>query len=219
MAKRRCIKWKYYFMLVLYQPTTLGLCHSEILIPKFGIIVSEFQIYAAYIAWQLGICWQALRCNIVTHLYYWLSGFKGLLLYWSMASCCGKIPEQNNQEALRIEPPRDKTNKMTVRPAKIQISLGIRPVWSEPSLCTHWVAKDPSFLHADSEASDQTGQMPRLIWVFAGRTTTLLVLSWGISILFEWGLRVQSRRCIWIYWTFTRPETNVKFNPCMELLL
>ena len=28
------------------------------------------------------------------------------------------------------EPPRDKTNKMTVRPAKTQISLGIRQVWS-----------------------------------------------------------------------------------------
>ena len=28
------------------------------------------------------------------------------------------------------EPPHDKTNKMTVRPAKTQISLGIRPVWS-----------------------------------------------------------------------------------------
>ena len=26
------------------------------------------------------------------------------------------------------EPPHDKTNKMTVRPAKTQISLGIRPV-------------------------------------------------------------------------------------------
>ena len=29
----------------------------------------------------------------------------------------------------------DKTNKVTVRPAKTQISLGIRPVWSESSLC------------------------------------------------------------------------------------
>ena len=28
------------------------------------------------------------------------------------------------------EPPHDKTNKMTVRQAKTQISLGIRPVWS-----------------------------------------------------------------------------------------
>ena len=46
---------------------------------------------------------------------------------------------------------------MSVRPAKTQISLDIRPVWSEISLCAQWVAKDPSFLHADSEDSDQTG--------------------------------------------------------------
>ena len=49
------------------------------------------------------------------------------------------------------EPQHDKTNKVTVRPAKTQISLGIRQVWSESSLCAQWVAKDPSFLHADSE--------------------------------------------------------------------
>ena len=74
-------------------------------------------------------------------------------------------------------PRHDKSNKVTVRPAKTQISLGIRPVWSESwlsawrkpgSLATHW---------AHSEDSDQTGRMPRLIWVFAGRTVTLLVLS------------------------------------------
>ena len=34
------------------------------------------------------------------------------------------------------EPRHDKTNNVAVRPAKIQISLGIRPVWSESSLCT-----------------------------------------------------------------------------------
>ena len=69
------------------------------------------------------------------------------------------------------------TNKMSVRPTKTQISLGIRPVWPESSLsawrqlgslATHW---------AHSEDSDQTGRMPRLIWVFAGRTLILLVLS------------------------------------------
>ena len=47
---------------------------------------------------------------------------------------------------------------------------GIRPGWSESSLCAQWVAKDPSFLRADSEDSDQTGRIPRLIWVFAGCT-------------------------------------------------
>ena len=77
-----------------------------------------------------------------------------------------------------IEPSHDKTNKVAMRPTKTQISLGIRPVWSEPSLCAHqWVAKDPRFLHADSKVSDQTGRMTKLIWVFAGRTLTLLVLS------------------------------------------
>ena len=76
-----------------------------------------------------------------------------------------------------IEPRHDKTNKMSVRPAKTQISLGIRPVWSASSLCTQWVAKDPSFLNEDSEGSDQTGRMPRMIWVIAGHTLTLLVLS------------------------------------------
>ena len=43
--------------------------------------------------------------------------------------------------------------------------------------------KDPSFLHANSEDSDQTGWMSRLIWVFAGRTVTLLVLSCRDSII------------------------------------
>ena len=38
------------------------------------------------------------------------------------------------------------------------------------SLCAQWVAKEQCFLHADSEDSDQTGPISRLIWVFAGRT-------------------------------------------------
>ena len=63
-----------------------------------------------------------------------------------------------------------KPTKWHVRPAKTQISLGIRPVWSESSLCAQRLAKDTSFLYADSVDSDQTGRMPRLIWVFAGRT-------------------------------------------------
>ena len=73
-----------------------------------------------------------------------------------------------------------KAAKWHVRPAKTQISLGI--CQSDQSLlCAQWVAKDPSFLNVDSEDSDQTGRMPRLIWVFAGCTVILLVLSWGGS--------------------------------------
>ena len=40
-----------------------------------------------------------------------------------------------------------------------------------------------SCLHADSEDSDQTGQMSRKILVFAGRTLILLVLSCHGSVL------------------------------------
>ena len=47
-----------------------------------------------------------------------------------------------------------KPKKTTVRPVKIQISLGIRPIWSESLLSTQWVAKDSSFLHAYSKESD-----------------------------------------------------------------
>ena len=85
----------------------------------------------------------------------------------------------------RFEPRHDKTNEMTVRPVKTQISLGILPVWSESSLCAQWEAKDPSFLHADSEDSDQTGRMPRLIWVFAGGTCHFVgfVMRWLICDL------------------------------------
>ena len=59
-------------------------------------------------------------------------------------------------ELSKNEPPYDKTNKVSMHPAKMQISLGIHPVWSESSMCSQWVAKDPSFLHADSKDSDQT---------------------------------------------------------------
>ena len=55
------------------------------------------------------------------------------------------------------------------------------------SLATHW---------AHSEDSDQTGWMPRLIWVFAGHTVTFLVLSccgsYGMSrFCYSW--------CSWRY--------------------
>ena len=56
-----------------------------------------------------------------------------------------------------------------VRPAKIQISLRIRAVWSESSLGAFWIAEDAKCLHVNNEDSDQTAQMRRLIWVFVGR--------------------------------------------------
>ena len=59
--------------------------------------------------------------------------------------------------------------KWHVRPQRL------RSAWAsaqsdQSSLYAQWAAKDPRFLHANSEASDQTGWMPRLIRVLAGRT-------------------------------------------------
>ena len=69
-----------------------------------------------------------------------------------------------------------------MRPAKIQISLRIRAVWSEPPLGAFRIANDAKFcvsvcvcvcvcvlfvfFQAETEVSDQTAWMRKLIWVF-----------------------------------------------------
>ena len=129
-----------------------------------------------------------------------------------------KKPYKKNHCESEYELPHDKTNKMTVCPAKTRISLGIRPVWSESllsawrklgSLATHW---------AHNKDSDQTGRIPRLIWVFAGCMVILLVFSWHGSYLhspleFHWNTeasKVQAEQpkyephhektCLWGLW-------------------
>ena len=82
------------------------------------------------------------------------------------------------EEQITNEPRHDKTDKMSVRPPSedsdqpghppslIRVfGVRMKNAWS---LATHWV---------HCEDSGQTGWMPRLIWVFAGRTHILLVLS------------------------------------------
>ena len=61
------------------------------------------------------------------------------------------------------EPPHDKTNNMACAPSGDSDQPGHPPSLIRVFACAHWVAKDPSFLHADNEDSDQTGRMPRLI--------------------------------------------------------
>ena len=73
-----------------------------------------------------------------------------------------------------IEPPHDKPTMWLCAQQRLRSAYldqhGHPPSLIRAFACAQWVAKDPSFLHADSEDSDQTGRMPRLIWVFAGRT-------------------------------------------------
>ena len=84
-----------------------------------------------------------------------------------------------------------KPTKLHLRPAKTQISLGIRPIWSESSQYAQWVAEVPMFLNADSEdwsdwASRQGGR-PGWFVSSLGAVAILLVLSCGgSSIYYGW---------------------------------
>ena len=91
------------------------------------------------------------------------------------------------------EPHHDKTNEMACAPSEDSDQPGHPTSLIKVFACALWVAKDPSFLHADSKDSDQTGRMPRLIWIFAEHTAILLVLSSGGS--FHSSFQAK-RRCI-----------------------
>ena len=112
--------------------------------------------------------------------------------FWTMSSHSRNKPNPSekiniNWEVSRLSYPNHciyRTGASQQLASRFQTYWADSPVWSESSLCAQWLAKDTRFPHADSEDSDQTGRMPRLIWVFAGRTLILLVLSWGGSDFF-----------------------------------
>ena len=72
-------------------------------------------------------------------------------------------------------------------------------------LCGQWVAKDPSFLHADSVDSDQTKWMSRRSESLLGAHAIWLVLSWGGSYGETWKkmyIKLDSKAI------FFKPATN-----------
>ena len=83
--------------------------------------------------------------------------FGYMLLFWKRMSICFA-----NSVEEPFEPPHDKTNNMAVRPAKTQIILGIRPVWSESSLSA-W-RKVGTLLWTHSEGSEMSEIEP--VWGF-----------------------------------------------------
>ena len=133
----------------------------------------------------------------------------GIRLVWSESSLCAQWVAKDPRflfeffylfpylNPLHWDLCRDMTKptKMAVHPAKTQISLGIRLVWSESSLCAQWVAKDPRFLHADSEDSDQTGriQSPRYITWHHTRSKVMKVFSIKL-ILYCTGVTICSTK-------------------------
>ena len=81
---------------------------------------------------------------------------------------------------------RVKVMKWPVHSAKIQISLGLCPVWSVFAVRFQplWIAKDPSLLHADNEDSDQIGAFPGWSESKLCAQIILLVLSCSGSFVF-----------------------------------
>ena len=85
-----------------------------------------------------------------------------------------------------------KPTKWHVRPPKTQIRLGGSSLaaWRKlGSLTTHWV---------HSKDSGQTAWMPKLIWVFTGRTVILLVchVMAQLSFMQKWLVRELINNCI-----------------------
>ena len=63
----------------------------------------------------------------------WDTSLKGFVYkFWNLR--VNKEVSQRRMLIAKHEPRHDKTNKVAVRPAKTQISLGSRLVWSESSL-------------------------------------------------------------------------------------
>ena len=86
---------------------------------------------------------------------------------------------------------------------------GICPVWSESLLCTQWVARNPSFVHADSKDwSDWTDAQANLCWVhmpfrrFYHALSQILFLFLHENICFGYSLEAtqwDTARHFWEY--------------------
>ena len=114
------------------------------------------------------------------------------------------------------EPRHDKTNKMSVRPAK-DSSAWASAQCDQSLHCPHEDSLGPLPIERTVK-TDQTGWMPGLIRVFAGQTFILLVLSCrGSPINNLLGLLVQSVACQICYLTSVQvlPVQVLQISPAM----
>ena len=103
-----------------------------------------------------------------------------------------------------------KPTKWHVRPAKTQISLGIRQVWSEPSTCSQSVAKDQCFFWRTAKTLIRLGGCPGWSESSLGTHAILSVLSCGGSLNFEFTLKFVM--CLHLTWHFGLHKVQTKEN-------
>ena len=109
----------------------------------------------------------------------------------------------NNKCYQALQPRHDKTNKMTVRPAKTQISLGIRPAWSEASLsawrnlgflASNWTHSGDWSDWADAQAELSLDWAHThfvsfvMLWLKCGFKLSPFDLKWNWFLLLVWKL-------------------------------
>ena len=138
---------------------------------------------AAYSAWRYSI-WNKHRIMSLWEL-RWLRGYiEPPFLFWKTHTFNAHV-EHAKQILIKfgrtlIEPGHDKTNKLACATFEDSDQPGHPPSLIRVFAVRWKVAKDPCFLHADSEDTDQIWGMPRLIWVFDGRTCLFdgFVMRW-----------------------------------------
>ena len=104
-------------------------------------------------------------------------------------------PSENNIYRFRTEPELHYSHTQYM---SHDMTKPTKWVCAQRRVRSTWTSAQSKILRADSEDSDQTVRMPRLIWVFTGRTLTLLILScpgsYGTTESFsKWPE-------IWTYW-------------------
>ena len=99
-----------------------------------------------------------------------------------------------------------KPTKWHVRPAKTQISLGIRPVLSMSSLCAFMVAlRTQSFLRRTARIC------PDWLEALLGAHVILLVLSWCSSFRLQWKCKESNRQPLLFYACKSLESSVTKF--------
>ena len=137
-----------------------------------------FMITAQHTSWKktclgliliVSLTFEKNQCQVKYYIKYigkLYRNFSLFLLFRKKSVWTLKISAVYHVCETTIEPPRDKTNKMACAPSEDSDQPGHLSAWRKlECLATHW---------AHNKGSDQ---MPRLLWVFAGRTVILLVLS------------------------------------------
>ena len=124
---------------------TLGLCLN-----MFSSITADFKISSA-LRWAIQDHLSSGYCTYFKNDTITVKNHDRLIPFQNEAEIDFKaIPVSlTDMSAATNEPPHDKTNKMTVRPAKTQVSLGIHPIWSESSLSA-WRKLGPFFKNTEN---------------------------------------------------------------------